>query len=65
MTDDAVIFARPCVNHPDLSVSVARTIIGTYRMVFRDDDAGAVIESRVFQTQSAADNCARILVNQP
>ena len=65
MTNDEPVWRAPCANHPDLSVMVSRTIIGTYRMVFRDDDAGAVIDSRVFQTQIAADNCARILVNQP
>ena len=65
MTNDEPVWRAPCANHPDLSVTVSRTIVGTYRMVFRDDDAGAVIESRVFNTQSAADNCARILVNQP
>jgi|LakMenEpi03Aug12_release.lakeMendotaPanAssembly.Ray.scaffolds.fasta_scaffold3063088_2 hypothetical protein len=65
MTDDAVIFARPCVNHPDLSVSVARTIIGTYRMVFRDDEAGAIIETRIFTSCMRAYDAAQLLINQP
>ena len=65
MTDDSVIFARPCVNHPDLSVSVTRTIIGTYRMVFRDDDAGAIIETRIFTSCMRAYDAAQLLINQP
>lgn len=65
MTDDSVIFARTCVNHPDLSVSVARTIIGTYRMTFRDDDAGAIIETRIFTSCMRAYDAAQLLINQP
>lgn len=65
MDQDSPLWRAPCVNHPDLSVTVSRTVIGTYRMVFRDDEAGAIIESRVFNSASAADNFARRLVNQP
>lgn len=65
MVDDSVIFAHPCVNHPDLSVSVARTIVGTYRMVFRDDEAGAIIETRIFTSCMRAYDAAQLLINQP
>lgn len=65
MTDDSVIFARPCVNYPDLSVSVARTAIGTYRMTFRDDEAGAIIETRIFTSCMRAYDVAQLLINQP
>ncbi len=65
MTDDSVIFARPCVNHPDLSVSVARTTIDNYRMVFRDDEAGAIIETRIFTSCMRAYDAAQLLINQP
>lgn len=64
MDQDSPLWRAPCVNHPDLSVTVARTVMGTYRMVFRDDEAGAVIESRVFNSASAADSCAHRLINQ-
>lgn len=65
MVDDSVIFARPCANHPDLSVFVARTIVGTYRMVFRDDEAGAIIETRIFTSCMRAYDAAQLLINQP
>lgn len=61
---DNVIFARQCVNYPELSVSVSRTILGTYRMVFRDNDADAVIETRIFKTCMRAYEVAQLLINQ-
>lgn len=61
---DEPIWRAPCANHPELSVKVTRTVIGTYRMVFRDDDAGAIIETRIFNSRSAADECAHRLINQ-
>ena len=65
MDQDSPIWRAPCANHPDLSVTVSRTVIGTYRMVFRDDEAGAVIESRIFNSADRANDYARMLVNQP
>ena len=65
MDQDSPLWRAPCANHPELSVTVSRTVLGTYRMVFRDDEAEAVIESRVFNSPSAADDCARMLLNQP
>lgn len=62
--DDSVIFRRACVNYPDLSVSVARTPIGTYRATFHDDEACAVIESRVFEKCMRAYEHAQTLINQ-
>lgn len=65
MNQDSPLWRAPCANHPDLSVTVSRTVIGTYRVVFRDDEAEAIIESRIFNSPSAADSCARMLINQP
>lgn len=65
MDQDSPLWRAPCANYPDLSVTVSRTVMGTYRMVFRDDEAGAIIESRVFNSASAADSCAHRLINQP
>ena len=65
MDQDSPLWRAPCANHPDLSVTVSRTVIGTYRMVFRDDEAGAIIETRIFNSASAADSFARMLLNQP
>jgi hypothetical protein len=65
MDQDSPLWRAPCANHPDLSVTVSRTVIGTYRMVFRDDEARAIIETRIFNSSSAADNFARMLLNQP
>ena len=65
MDQDSPLWRAPCTNHPDLSVTVSRTVLGTYRMVFRDDEAGAIIETRIFTSPSAADSCARMLLNQP
>jgi hypothetical protein len=64
MNQDTVIFGRACVNHPDLTVSVNRTILGTYRVVFRDTDADAVIETRIFKTCMRAYDYAQTLINQ-
>jgi hypothetical protein len=65
MDQDSPVWRAPCANHPDLSVTVSSTVIGTYRMVFRDDEARAIIETRIFNSSSAADNFARMLLNQP
>jgi hypothetical protein len=50
---DVVISARAC---PDdgLAVAVSRTILGTYRVTFRDTDADQTIETRVFSSAVAA-----------
>ena len=47
--NDTPITARAC---PDdgLAVVVSRTLLGTYRVTFRDTDADQTIETRVFNT---------------
>ena len=65
MDQESPIWRAPCANHPDLSVTVSRTVIGTYRAVFRDDEAGAIIETRIFTSRAVANAYARRLVNQP
>ena len=62
--NDQTIWARACPKYPELSVSVSRTAIGTYRVVFRDHDAGAVIESRVFNSCARATEHAHNLLDQ-
>lgn len=64
MNQDSMVFRRACVNHPELSASVGKTPIGTYRMVFRDDEVGAVIETRVFEKCMCAYEYAQRLINQ-
>lgn len=64
MDQDSIVFRRACANHPDLSVTVARTPIGTYRMTYQDDDAGNVIETRIFEKCMRAYECAQKLINQ-
>jgi len=64
MKNDVVIFGRACVNHPELNVSVGRTLLGTFRVVFRDNEAGAVIETRVFDKCMRAYEYAQRLINQ-
>ena len=59
---DTTIWARQCAQYPELSVSVSRTVIGTYRVVFRDNDA--VIESRVFNSCVRATEHAHNLLDQ-
>jgi hypothetical protein len=48
MTNETIIWARPCANHLDLSLTVSRTPIGEYRVTFRDHDADQIIEQRIF-----------------
>ena len=64
MKNDIVIFGRACVNHPELSVTVGKTLLGTYRVVFRDTDADAIIETRVFDKCMSAYEYAQRLINQ-
>ena len=64
MKDDSVVFGRACVNHPELTVTVGKTPVGTFRVVFRDTDANAVIESRVFNKCMSAYAYAQRLINQ-
>lgn len=59
---DETIWARQCAHYPELSVSVSRTAIGTYRVVFRDNDAA--IESRVFNSCVRATQHAHNLLDQ-
>lgn len=61
---DTTIWARQCARYPELSVSVSRTDIGTYRVVFRDDEANAVIDSRVFNSCVRATEHAHNLLDQ-
>lgn len=47
-----------------LTVTVGRTPIGTFRVTFRDTDAGAIIETRVFVDRERAIDYARGLIPQ-
>jgi len=47
-----------------LSVTVSRTPIGTFRVVFRDTEADAIIETRVFDKCTRAYEYAQRLINQ-
>ena len=47
-----------------LAVMVGRTPIGTFRVTFRDTDAGAIIETRVFTDADRAIGYARGLIPQ-
>ena len=47
-----------------LTVTVGRTPIGTYRVTFRDTDADAIIETRVFVARDRAIDYARGLIPQ-
>jgi len=61
---DTTIWARACPHYPELHVTVARTPIGTYRVTFRDTDADAVINQRVFTKCVPATEYAHLLLNQ-
>jgi hypothetical protein len=65
MNNETVIWARPCVNNPELSLTVSRTDIGTYRVTFRDHDADQTIEQRIFVKCIAATEYAHKLMVQP
>jgi hypothetical protein len=45
-----------------LSVTLTRTLLGTWRVVFCDDDAERVIESRVFSRRESAEWYASTLI---
>ena len=45
-----------------LSVTLTRTLLGTWRVVFCDTDAYAVIESRVFSRRDSAEWHASTLI---
>ncbi len=45
-----------------LSVTVTRTAIGTYRVIFRDDDADETIDSRVYLSFDRAQVFAHTLI---
>jgi len=45
-----------------LSVTLTRTLLGTWRVVFCDTDADAVIESRVFTHRDSAEFYASTLI---
>ena len=62
--DDTPITARACAHYPELHVTVSKTPIGTYRVTFHDDEAGAVIESRIFEKCMRAYEHAQTLINQ-
>ena len=64
MVDDSVVFGRACVNHPELTVSVGKTPMRTFRVVFRDSETGSVIETRVFDKCMSAYAYAQRLINK-
>jgi len=45
-----------------LSVTLTRTLLGTWRVIFCDTDADAVIESRVFSRRDSAEWYASTLI---
>jgi hypothetical protein len=45
-----------------LSVTLTRTLLGTWRVIFCDTDADAVIESRVFSRRESAEWYASTLI---
>ena len=45
-----------------LSVTLTRTLLGTWRVIFCDTDADAVIESRVFSRRDSAEFYASTLI---
>jgi hypothetical protein len=45
-----------------LSVTLTRTLLGTWRVVFCDTDAEQVIESRVFSRRDSAEFYASTLI---
>ena len=45
-----------------LSVTLTRTLLGTWRVVFCDDDAERVIESRIFTSRDDAEWYASTLI---
>jgi hypothetical protein len=45
-----------------LSVTLTRTLLGTWRIVFCDDEAERVIESRVFSHRDSAEWYASTLI---
>ena len=45
-----------------LSVTLTRTLLGTWRVIFCDTDADSVIESRVFSTRENAEWFASTLI---
>jgi len=45
-----------------LSVTLTRTLLGTWRVIFCDTDADRVIESRVFSTRENAEWFASMLI---
>jgi hypothetical protein len=45
-----------------LSVTLTRTLLGTWRVIFCDTDADLVIESRVFSTRENAEWFASMLI---
>jgi len=45
-----------------LSVTLTRTLLGTWRVIFCDTDADAVIESRVFGSRENAEWYASTLI---
>ncbi len=60
---DAEILALDSADE-GLAVTVGRTPIGTFRVTFRDTDAGATIEIRVFTDRERAIGFARGLMPQ-
>lgn len=69
MTDEP-IWRASCVNHPECFVTVSHTVIGTYRVVFSDNEEkdnhpfGKTIGIRIFNSIDAANRYANSLINQ-
>ena len=48
-----------------MTAAVYRTLLGTFRVVFRDDDSGQTVGERIFVTEARALEYARRLIGAP
>ena len=60
--NDTVLITRTDPEN-GLIVAVSLTLLGTYRVTFRDTDAGQTIETRVFNSAARAGDYAASLVS--
>ena len=63
-SSDSPELQSTCPRHSTLVVGVARTQMGTHRVVFADLESDAIIESRIFACPDRAHRYAQHLLNQ-
>ncbi len=63
-SSDSPEWQSTCPRHSTLVVGVARTQMGTHRVVFADLESDAIIESRIFACPDLAHRYAQHLLNQ-